>query len=59
MKAPDAFTYPSEQPRPDEERVGGIQRLNDEQLSERKRAERAGEGLSLAEAQTANLRGKH
>jgi hypothetical protein len=42
--------YPFGQPRPDAEYAAGLQRLSDEQLSERKRGERDGGGSVRAAA---------
>lgn len=42
--------YPFGQPRPDRAWAAGVQRLSDEQLSERKRGERDGEGSLRAAA---------
>ncbi len=43
-------SYPFGQPRPDRAWAAGVQRLSDEQLSERKRGERDGEGSLRAAA---------
>jgi hypothetical protein len=43
-------SYPFGQPRPDAECADGLQRLSDEQLSERKRGARDGEGSLRAAA---------
>jgi hypothetical protein len=42
--------YPSGEPRPDTEYADGLQRLSDEQLSERKQGERDGAGFLRAAA---------